>query len=165
MESTPSVSNRNEEGSDFEDPSPRTSISSNVSNLNLQSPTAPNHGSQIPGRRHSVAEVQELHYLSHRALSRRLSTLSVDSGYSESGENNLNWNPREAGLNGMSKSAATLVDGHSNIQCPEWCTVTFCSSKSFQTYEPGNTYGYFDKPPSSYLFLFRTVHFVCRSGL
>jgi len=83
--------------------SPRTSISSNEtndSNFILQSPSVANtvSGAFSPGR-HSIDELRDRQNLSRRTLSRRLSTLSTSS-FGDIGDNGLNWNPREAGING-----------------------------------------------------------------
>lgn len=83
--------------------SPRTSISSNEtndSNFILQSPSVANtiSGAFSPGR-HSIDEIRDRQTLSRQTLSRRLSTLSTSS-FGDIGDNSLNWNPREAGING-----------------------------------------------------------------
>ena len=82
--------------------SPRTSISSNASNFIVQSPSIANTVSDtFNPSRHSIDELRDLHQLSRQALSRRLSTLSTTSSFGDIGDGNLNWNPREAGVNGM----------------------------------------------------------------
>ena len=82
---------------------PRTSISSNDSNFIVQSPNVINNVSDpFTPSRHSIDELRDLHQLSRRALSRRLSTLSTSSSFGDVGDGNLNWNPREAGVNGSS---------------------------------------------------------------
>ena len=79
--------------------SPRTSISSNTSNFILQTPDVVAANDAVPQTRHSVDDILEL---SRQALSRRLSTLSAASSFVDTGDGNLNWNPREAGINGVS---------------------------------------------------------------
>jgi hypothetical protein len=101
MDSNTSSKKEDEDVGGSQEASPRTSISSNASNFILPSPSVINNGSEILTPRHSIDELRELHYLSRQALSRRLSTLSADSGYSEVGDSNLNWNSREAGINGI----------------------------------------------------------------
>lgn len=81
--------------------SARTSISSNGSNFIVQSPSVLNNiPDTITPPRHSIDELRDLHQLSRQALSRRLSTLSAASSFGDIGDGNLNWNPREAGVNG-----------------------------------------------------------------
>lgn len=82
---------------------PRTSISSNDSNFIIQSPGVINDLSNtFTPSRHSIDELRDLHQLSRRTLSRRLSTLSAASSFGDVGDGTLNWNPREAGVNGSS---------------------------------------------------------------
>ena len=82
---------------------PRTSISSNDSNFIVQSPSVINNISDtFTPSRHSIDELKDLHQRSRRALSRRLSTLSAASSFGDVGDGTLNWNPREAGVNGSS---------------------------------------------------------------
>lgn len=99
--------------------SPRTSISSNSSNFIVQSPSVINN---IPDTftpsRHSIDELRDLHQLSRQALSRRLSTLSAASSFGDIGDGNLNWNPREAGVNGWSPTYA-FANAVSYIECPQ----------------------------------------------
>ena len=82
--------------------SPRTSICSNETNFIVQSPSVINNASDafIPSR-HSIDELRDLQQLSRQVLSRRLSTLSAASSFGDVGDGNLNWDPREAGVNGM----------------------------------------------------------------
>jgi hypothetical protein len=103
MESNTSSKKEEEEDVDNEsrEASPRTSISSNASNFIVQSPSVANTVSDtFTLSRHSIDELQDLHQLSRQALSRRLSTLSNTSSFGDVGDGNLNWNPREAGVNG-----------------------------------------------------------------
>lgn len=81
---------------------PRTSTSSNASDFVVQSPSVANAMSDtFSPSRHSIDELRDLHQLSRQALSRRLSTLSTTSSFGDIGDGNLNWNPREAGVNGI----------------------------------------------------------------
>lgn len=109
MDSNTSSSKKEEEEEEYDnhtpacrEPTSRTSISSNDSNFIVQSPSVLN---SIPDTftpsRHSIDELRDLHHLSRQALSRRLSTLSTTSSFGDIGDGNLNWNPREAGVNGI----------------------------------------------------------------
>jgi len=87
-----------------DEPSPRTSISCNTSDFTLQTPDVVAANNALPQTRHSVDDILEL---SRQALSRRLSTLSAASSFGDIGDGNLNWNPREAGMNGVSPQCCT----------------------------------------------------------
>jgi hypothetical protein len=96
-------SNKKEEDAASREATPRTSISSNDSHYIIQSPSVINDISDtFTPSRHSIDELSDLHQLPRRALSRRLSTLSAASCFGDVGDGNLNWNPREAGVNGSS---------------------------------------------------------------
>ena len=86
---------------DVDEASPRTSLSSNASNFIVQTPSALNDVSGVfsPTRR-SIDDLRDAHQLSRKALSRRLSTLSMTSSFGDVGEGHLNWDPREASVNG-----------------------------------------------------------------
>jgi hypothetical protein len=93
-----------EEDTASREATPRTSISSNASNTVAQSPALANPSSDaFSPSRHSIDEIRNLQQLSRQALSRRLSTLSAGSSFGDPTEAGWNWNPREAGINGMSK--------------------------------------------------------------
>ena len=103
MDSNTSSSKREGEEDNAASPeaTPRTSISSNNSNFMVQSPNVVNNVSDtFAPSRHSIDELKDLHQQSRRALSRRLSTLSATSSFGDVGDGALNWNPREAGVNG-----------------------------------------------------------------
>jgi hypothetical protein len=103
MDSNTSSKKEEEDQVPSHEVSPRTSISSSTSNLALQSPIVINPASEsFTPTRHSLDELADLHQLSRQALSRRLSNLSVGSSFSDVGEGALNWDPREAGINGVS---------------------------------------------------------------
>jgi hypothetical protein len=91
------------EDSGSREATPRTSIDStgtNTSDFIVQSPSlADSRVDVLTPNRYSVDEIRNLQNLSRQALSRRLSTLSTSS-FGDIGDNNLNWNPREAGING-----------------------------------------------------------------
>lgn len=90
-----------EDNAAFPEATPRTSTSSNNSNFVVQSPSVVNNVSDtFAPSRHSIDELKDLHQQSRRALSRRLSTLSATSSFGDIGDGALNWNPREAGVNG-----------------------------------------------------------------
>jgi hypothetical protein len=102
MDSNTSSKKKDEDEVGSQEVTPRTSISSSSSNFTLQSPNVINTISEaFTPSRHSLDEIRDLHQLSRQALSRRLSTLSAGSSYGEVGEGGLNWNPREAGINGV----------------------------------------------------------------
>ena len=84
--------------------SPRTSLSSNASNFILQSPDVVAANNALPQTRHSI---DDIHELSRQALTRRLSTLSAASSFGDIGEGNLSWNPRETGINGLSRQCCS----------------------------------------------------------
>jgi len=93
-----------EEDTASHEATPRTSISSNASNTVAQSPALANPSSDpFSPSRHSIDEIRNLQQLSRQALSRRLSTLSAGSSFGDPTEAGWNWNPREAGINGMSE--------------------------------------------------------------
>jgi hypothetical protein len=101
MDPNPS-SKKDEDEAGSHEITPRTSISTSTSDLTLQSPDVINAISEVfTPSRHSLDEIQDLHQRSRQALSRRLSTLSAGSSYGDVGEGGLNWNPREAGINGV----------------------------------------------------------------
>jgi hypothetical protein len=102
MDSNASSKKEEDDDPGSHEASPRTSISSNVSNTALQSPgdINPSSGTFTPSR-HSIDEIRNLQQLSRQALSRRLSTLSAGSSFGDPTEAGWNWNPREAGINGI----------------------------------------------------------------
>jgi hypothetical protein len=121
MDSNTSSSKKDEEDDPAasHEPSPRTSLSSNNSNFIVQSPSGLNNNPDtFTHSRHSIDELLDLHKLSRQELSRRLSTLSAVSSFGDIGDGNLNWNPREAGVNGnfLRKLRADAV---SHIKCPQ----------------------------------------------
>jgi hypothetical protein len=101
MDSNASSKKEDDDDSGSHGASPRTSLSSNASNVLVQSPSAMNSGSDnfLPPV-HSINEIRDMHQLTRQALERRLSTLSTASSFGEVGDGILNWNPREAGVNG-----------------------------------------------------------------
>jgi hypothetical protein len=101
MDYNASSKKEEEENGTTSEATPRTSISSNASNFIVQSPSVANTISDaFTPSRNSIDEIRSLQQLSRRALSRRLSNLSTGSSYGDPGEGS--WNPREAGINGIS---------------------------------------------------------------
>jgi hypothetical protein len=123
---------QNEDGA-----SPRTSISSNASDMMLHSP-AGSAANTLPLYRPSL---DDIHDLSRLALSRRLSTLSATSSLGDVGDGNLNWNPREAGVNGTHPQ--NVLGGLrvlrllcSDLECAQQCAVACCETASLQANSP-----------------------------
>jgi len=96
-------------GSQQEEATPRTSLSSNASNFIVQTPSALNNISDVFTPSHSIDDIRDVHQLSRQALSRRLSTLSIASSFGDVGEGILNWNPREASVNGLTLVHMSLL--------------------------------------------------------
>jgi hypothetical protein len=90
-----------------DEPSPRMSMSSNASNAMLHSPLG-SAANTLPQSRPSI---DDIHDVSRLTLSRRLSTLSATSSLGDIGDGNLNWNPREAGVNGIFPQSCALGIG------------------------------------------------------
>lgn len=102
MDSNASSKKEEDDDPGSHEATPRTSISSNISNTVLQSPADINPSSgTFASNRHSIDEIRNLQQLSRQTLSRRLSTLSAGSSFGDPTEAGWNWNPREAGINGI----------------------------------------------------------------
>jgi len=123
----PSKAENGGEDSGAQEASPRTSIDStatNSSNFIVQSPSGAHIiNDAFTPTRHSIDEIRDIQNLSRQALSRRLSTLSTSS-FGDLGDTNLNWNPREAGINGTASIKILLITSH--FQRPEQYAVTRC---------------------------------------
>jgi hypothetical protein len=117
--------------------SARTSISSNASDSMLHSPSG-SAANTLPQSRPSIDDIDDL---SRLALSRRLSTLSATSSFGDIGDGNLNWNPREVCVNGISPQTVLLGLGVlrvlcSDLECVEQCAVACCKTARLQANSP-----------------------------
>jgi hypothetical protein len=140
---TPSKKDEDEEVVGTSEPTSRSSIDStvtNTSNFVAQSPSIANTTTDyFTPTRHSIEDIRDIQNLSRQALSRRLSTLSTSS-YGDLGDTNLNWNPREAGINGFH-----CQSDHANIshfQCSQQHAITGRKATSIETYHPRDSFSH-----------------------